>query len=567
MWKKILWHILPLLLVTTVQAQPFAIDTLQYQGSTTKAIDLVIVGDGYTINEQHFFHDDAVRFTNYLFKTEPFKQYSTFFNIYAIRTVSEQSGATHPQALSDCPEEAWETTDVPARFNGYTRNIKVPTGTVSTIFGSSFDTSGIHRLVVPTKEALLDEIVSSHVPGAHQVVVLVNSPYYGGSGGKYATATVNIQSNAIAVHEIGHSFANLADEYWSGNQYAAEGPNLSQKITDIPWKHWLGHDDVGIYSYGNTASRSNWFRPHEYCNMQYLIAPFCPVCKEQFVKKIHEKSNPILSQSPESNDLITTDASQIFSISLLKPSPNTLQTEWFFNDKLIGKNKEAISINAGAYLQGRNILKVVVTDTTSLVSDPNYKGNVYSTQWEWHSQATHALAPPTITWNGTLETCYNSPQVINVVRFEGDVTYQWFDSVSATEPLATGRYYITPPITQNTTYYVEAQRDHLRSSRVPVLVKVLEPIAKPSQIKIKKRKGKITVAITEKQDPAYEYFWYKVDGTPYYQGDESIHILDRERIMDATLTLTDTQHPVTLYVVKANKATTCTSERTLIEVK
>ncbi len=106
------------------------------------------------------------------------------------------------------------------------------------------------------KNDRIEEILKTNIPNYTQVVVLVNSPFYGGSGGKWATSTVNFKSNDIAVHEIGHSFAQLADEYWAGNQYAIESANRSQSADadHVPWKYWLGKDGVGIYSYGGKGS-------------------------------------------------------------------------------------------------------------------------------------------------------------------------------------------------------------------------------------------------------------------------------------------------------------------------
>ncbi|ULT22222.1 M64 family metallopeptidase [Sphingobacterium sp. E70] len=151
----------------------------------------------------------------------------------------------------------------------------------NTIFGSSFDNGGLHRLVVPQKNERIEEVLKTHIPNYTQVVILVNSPFYGGSGGKWATSTVNFKSNDIAVHEIGHSFAQLADEYWAGNQYAIESVNRSQTAAAnaVPWKHWLGKDGVGIYSYGGKDLRPTGSGHMSIVKCNILLPLFAPSAK------------------------------------------------------------------------------------------------------------------------------------------------------------------------------------------------------------------------------------------------------------------------------------------------
>ncbi|MGJ1191337.1 M64 family metallopeptidase [Sphingobacterium siyangense] len=84
------------------QSSLFKIDTLQYQGADKHIVNLVILGDGYTKAQLDDYAADAKQFTNYFFSIEPFKQYSSFFNVFAIRTISEESGAVHDCKVGDC---------------------------------------------------------------------------------------------------------------------------------------------------------------------------------------------------------------------------------------------------------------------------------------------------------------------------------------------------------------------------------------------------------------------------------------------------------------------------------
>ena len=56
-------------------------------------------------------------------------------------------------------------------------------------------------------------------------------------------------ANEITVHEIGHSFVGLIDEYYGGDQFSAEGINMTAETdpSQVRWKNWIGYDEVGVY--------------------------------------------------------------------------------------------------------------------------------------------------------------------------------------------------------------------------------------------------------------------------------------------------------------------------------
>jgi hypothetical protein len=100
-----------------------------------------------------------------------------------------------------------------------------------------------------------------------------------------ATTSTHSSVPEILLHEIGHSFANLADEYWAGDVYAGEYANMTSNSDEntITWKDFLGINDVGIYPYEESPS---WYRPHQNCKMRYLGSEFCEVCKNEIEQKI-----------------------------------------------------------------------------------------------------------------------------------------------------------------------------------------------------------------------------------------------------------------------------------------
>jgi len=560
----VLFALLGYLMPATAQSQNFKIDTLQYQGTAKNIVNLVILGDGYTKDQLDDYAEDSKQFINYFFSIEPFKQYSSFFNVFAIRTISEESGATHDCKASDCVYGDTDLSKYPSRYNKFTRDHAVPVMHPNTIFGSSFDNGGLHRLVVPQKNERIEEVLKTHIPNYTQVVVLVNSPFYGGSGGKWATSTVNFKSNDIAVHEIGHSFAQLADEYWAGNQYAIESVNRSQTadVNTVPWKHWIGKDGVGIYSYGGKGSPSNWFRPHEYCKMQYLVAPFCPVCQEQFVASIKQKSNPFIAVKPVLNNVLTLDSIQKFTLQLAKPSPNTFKLVWSLNNEAIAHDIDSIYLDPGMLRIGANELKVIIQDTTDLLRDPKYVNHRDSIVWKFNQLKSNELAKPINTWGDTLETCFGGDQVLTVKKPIAGLVYRWFETQTAA-PVGTGNNMVIQKVSASKKYHVVAHWKDKHSVQSEVLLKTLPKIEKPKDIRVKinKKKNKVQLVIQDKVDARYNYIWSDADGKPIYEWDEFNGEYVRPTGANTMLVLERTTTKRKVYVQKVDKETTCKSDR------
>lgn len=340
-------------------AQSFQVDTLLYHGNPDKYINLVMMGDGYIDSEQTAFISHAQALSNYLFAQEPWIQYKNYFNVFAIRVVSVQSGIKHAGTASDC------SSAVP----------NVPVSNPSTHFDSRFDSYGIHRLVVPFNTANLVNVLASNFPNYDQAFVIANSTHYGGSGGPFATSTINASSNEISAHEIGHSFANLADEYWAGDVYAAEKPNLTQQANPdlVKWKNWVNSNGIGIYQHNGTALAQSWYRPHNSCKMRILYQAFCSVCTESIIEKIHALVNPLVTYSPLGQTVNTGEQLLSFRLSeLMKPSPNTLKIIWKLNGNTIATQTDSIQIDPNNLANGNSTLLVSVVDTNTLLRVDNH---------------------------------------------------------------------------------------------------------------------------------------------------------------------------------------------------
>jgi hypothetical protein len=326
----------------SVNAQTFDIDTIMYHGNENKFINFVILGDGYRESELMQFALDAEAIADFMFEDSFFSNYREYFNVFMIKVPSNVSGAA---------------TD--------------PDNLIDNYFGSTFGYADIDRLLVPTNNTGIVNVLANNFPLYDQVIMLVNSTTYGGSGGWVATASRNSESNEILVHELGHSFSNLADEYWVGDVYAREAGNMTQvtNLADLRWKNWYGDFDIGLYAHSESPS---WYRPHQNCKMRFLGSPFCSVCTEITVERIHSLVTPVLSYEPAASTVNPGSFPLRFKLDLIKPEPNTLHSDWKLNGITINSNIDSVFIVESDLSLLSNTLTVSIEDTTQLLRVDNH---------------------------------------------------------------------------------------------------------------------------------------------------------------------------------------------------
>ncbi len=376
--KKITF-LLTLMLSNLITAQTFDVETIYNSGPDDKRLNIVILGDGYKESELNKFILDANSFANQLFSESPYSEYKNYFNVYAIKVPSKESGANHPGTATDVTEP------------------DIPVLVVDNYFGSAFDAYGIHRLLVPNNYMAINNVLAANFPAYDQVIMLVNSPFYGGSGGSnLATLSMHPLANQIGIHELGHSFGNLTDEYYAGDQYAGESTNMTQQTdpTLVKWSNWINFDNVGIYQHCCGGNSGLWFRPHENCKMRVLNVDFCPVCKEGTIERIHSLVKPIDSFMPVETSIIAgAEANINFELDLIETLPtNTLSTTWTLNGAALNNNAASIAIATSNLVDGENTLTAVVQDKSTLLRVKNHETiHIYSVQWKINYDATLGL--------------------------------------------------------------------------------------------------------------------------------------------------------------------------------
>jgi hypothetical protein len=237
----------------------------------------------------------------------------------------------------------------------------------------------------------VNDLLATLMPEYDIVALIVNDTEYGGSGGFPLIASVNQSSADIAIHELGHSFSNLGDEY--GDPFPGfpdfEEPNTTTETNRalIKWNAWILDDTpvptpqtfdyasvVGLFE-GAHYHFTGWYRPKYNCKMRTLNAPFCEVCSETLVESMYGLIRPIESVSPATNQVVSvTNADMVtFSVTPLNPATYSLGIQWFLNGAAVnGATTTVFTLTGFDFASGTNTVKVEVVDNTSKVrTDPN----------------------------------------------------------------------------------------------------------------------------------------------------------------------------------------------------
>lgn len=245
--------------------------TLQQAADTNRCIHLAFIAEGYTKDEMATFIKDADTAVEAMFEHEPFKSMRDRFNIIAVEAPSAESGTSEPA------KGIWKNTALHSHFDTF----------YSDRYLTTLHLKDLHNWLAGT-------------PYEH-IIVLVNSSKYGGGGilNSYnLTSTHHLYYKPVVVHEFGHSFCGLADEY----AYEQEDipmyphdiepwePNITTKVDFAKkWQDMLHQKDkaIGLYE-GAGYSLKGVYRAYPDCRMRTNQNPeFCKVCQRALIRLIN----------------------------------------------------------------------------------------------------------------------------------------------------------------------------------------------------------------------------------------------------------------------------------------
>ena len=247
--------------------------TLQQAADTTRCIRIAYVPEGYTAEQMPTYLDHCHRAMEALFRHEPFKSLRARFNIIALTTPSTDSGVSIPA------EGLW----------------------LNTVLGSHFDTFYSSRYLTTLHLKQLHNLLAG-TPYEH-IIILANTPHYGG-GGIYnsynLSYTLGDRFEPVVVHEFGHSFGGLGDEYPYGDSdpmYFADTEPWEPNLTTLhdfsqKWQNLIDEGRAGLIEGGGYMEKGVW-RGQENCRMRTNEEPdFCPVCQQALRRLINFYTAP-----------------------------------------------------------------------------------------------------------------------------------------------------------------------------------------------------------------------------------------------------------------------------------
>lgn len=269
-------------LISKEKTRDYKVDKIHYSGDSNKCLDIAFLAEGYTEKQMDKFISDVKRVTDYMLSCDAYKPYVNNINIWAVESVSIDSG-----------------TDNPGK-----KEFK------NTVMNSSFYTFGIERYLTTLDYKSVSDVAATAPHDA--IFILVNTPKYGG-GGFYnfygLSSADHMLSEKVSVHEFGHSFAGLADEYYTSSVATEDYYNLANEpwepniTTNVDfgskWKSMIAQGTplptprtykyrktLGMFEGGGYMSKG-MYSPVQDCVMKSnQLKEFCPVCSRAIQEMI-----------------------------------------------------------------------------------------------------------------------------------------------------------------------------------------------------------------------------------------------------------------------------------------
>lgn len=256
------------ILIRPLPGAAFTQRTVHQGGDLPGAVDIAIVAEGYTPEEEEKFWADASRAAQALLSHEPFTTHRDQLTLRALFTPSQDSGVSIPR------EGTWKKTVVSGHFDTFYTERYLTTSSIWELY----------NLLGTTP--------------FEQIIVLSNTPIYGG-GGIFNSLTImgsdHPTFSPVLVHEFGHAFGGLGDEYYYDDQFASQyppdtepwEPNLTTlKDFSAKWEDMMEVPGVGLHEGGGYTSKGV-YRPAPDCRMKTnQCERFCPVCTRAIERMI-----------------------------------------------------------------------------------------------------------------------------------------------------------------------------------------------------------------------------------------------------------------------------------------
>ena len=355
--------------------------TIIDNGDPANRIDLTCVGDGYRAAELSRYADHAASGVANFFLWEPFASYASFFNVHRVDVISPESGVDHDPVYG-----VWRDTAM----------------------DMGFWCSGIERLLcVDVSKAWT---FAADAPDADQVLAIANSIMYGGAGYTFSDLATfsggNGASPEVALHELGHSLGELADEYYYFDYGCYQGlepwePNVSildaaaMANAGTKWAAWLGHTGGGYGGLVDTYEGAYYhplciYRPTEDSKMRSLNQPFNLPSAEALILQFYRIVDPI--DASTSMDIVLHRNDTVF-VDPVDPVSHALSVQWYLDgDVIVGATGDSLELATLGLPPGYYDLSVRVADQTELVRDEAAREQWMTRRLSWVIDAVTAVS-------------------------------------------------------------------------------------------------------------------------------------------------------------------------------
>ncbi|WP_457033378.1 M64 family metallopeptidase [Kitasatospora sp. P5_F3] len=323
-------------------------------GAPDRRITLVLLGDGYTADQQALFRQQADQAWQSLMEIEPFRSYQGFFNIRRVEVVSPAAGIAEGDQSGRRPDSP---------------------------LGMHFWCEGTARLLCA------DETATARYAGAGEgpqyLIALANSTEYGGAGGTGVTTLAggNPDAGRIIQHEIGHTVGDLGDEYDSAPA-DADYPNLSTQDAEEmrrgqqKWWRWLGAqspDGGGVI--GAYRSANGVYRPTADSVMRTLGGSYNLPSREAIIKQIYQRVGPTDPPVPAAGEVTGRPRLAVRPLGLT--GPRRLAVEWRVDGRAVespAEDRSWLDTTGLTVPAGRTVtVTATVRDDTDWVRDEEFR--------------------------------------------------------------------------------------------------------------------------------------------------------------------------------------------------
>ncbi len=335
-------------------------------------LDLVFVGDGYTAGELGQYAADVDNVVANFFVFEPFITYEPYFRITRVDVVSNESGVDNDPS------------------QGINRD---------TALDMAFWCFNIERLLCVNVGKAYNA-ANAGASDVDQLLAVANSSKYGGAGypgNNLGTLSgQNGDSVQVAIHELGHSLGNLADEYTYGgpsNWTDGEPPEANNSIytaaemsaMETKWWQWAGYSDsrfdspVGNYE-GAHYSQTGIYRPSNNSMMRALNRKFNAPSAEALIAEIYQFTSPVDGFSPDNAATLT--GTETLTVSPMEPAGHSLVVSWTVDGSPVGGDQTSLDLTTLA-LAGMHTVTATVVDPTDMVVDEAIRDSLLTETVTW----------------------------------------------------------------------------------------------------------------------------------------------------------------------------------------